>query len=235
MRIAICDDEMYLREMVQRLCEKYLNKRGIEAELVCFSNGQEVLDYLEPIDILLLDVEMPLMDGFQLAQRYKEEERTTQIIFLTSHTEMMSRGYKVRAFRFLTKPINEADFEEALDDGFLEITRRQENRFHFISEGKNMVLDKMDICYIESMGDSVVIYTQNENYHVSVKLKHCLEQVGEMAFFQTNKSFIVGLEHVKTIDKGVIYLRDGKKVPVSIRRRTKLSEKLNQYIRWMAR
>jgi len=184
---------------------------------------------------MLLDIEMPVLDGFQLAQRFRDEERTTQIIFLTSHTEMMSHGYKVRAFRFLTKPVNEADFEEALDDAFVEIARREENRFHFIYEGISTVLDKSDIYYIESMGESVVIYTQNINYHVFLKLKYCLEQMGELAFFQTNKSFIVGLEHVRNIDKGVITLINGMTVPVSIRRRTKLIEKLNQYIRWMAR
>lgn len=80
-----------------------------------YNNGTDLLKNIDKEYILILDIEIPEINGMKIAKIIRQNRKDIEIIFLTSHSELMSEAFKVKAFRFLNKPIDKKKLIEALD------------------------------------------------------------------------------------------------------------------------
>ena len=108
-KIAVCDDENIV---IDDIIEKLQSRRN-EYEIVRYNSGDELLTAALDFNILFLDIEMRGLSGMETAFKLREMNYDGIIIFLTSHTEFMPDAFKVKAFRFLNKPIDIEKFNEA--------------------------------------------------------------------------------------------------------------------------
>lgn len=141
-KIAICDDEkIYLEEISQNI-----KKRNSDYKINVYNSGAELVKNNPDYDIIFLDIEMPDMDGMTTAERLREMKFDGIIIFLTSHTEFMPDAFKVKAFRFLSKPIDAKKLYEALCAAEKEIM----NTEHVIIKcnGNSVYMKLTDIVFI---------------------------------------------------------------------------------------
>ncbi len=112
-----------------RLIEKNLRRADIANEILVFGNGQQVMDYLEGIKqhtpnmpherlLMFLDLNMPVLDGYQVLQRVKADARTQHIpvVILTTTDDAIEieRCYALGANAYVTKPVDYAQFAEAI-------------------------------------------------------------------------------------------------------------------------
>ena len=108
MRIAICDDS---KEQLA-LLEDVVEKLGIKnAEIDCFYNGDSLLSHLIKKEdfyyqIYLLDIEMPGMNGLEVAKEIRTMDKRAVIIFITSYSDYVFSSFEVQPFRFVNKPVN---------------------------------------------------------------------------------------------------------------------------------
>lgn len=116
-RILIVDDQSVLRAMVRDILEEWTPPLHIqEAE-----GGPEALVYLErdPFDLVICDIKMPEMDGFEVVQRIRAGSANPDlpVIMLTAEVDPQSiaRGAASGATSYLTKPFNESDLVEAVE------------------------------------------------------------------------------------------------------------------------
>lgn len=77
-------------------------------------SGKSFLDANEEFDIVLMDIEMPVMDGFEAIERYKTRFSDTIIIILTTHDDLAKKGFIFEAFRYIDKPSMVSELPEAL-------------------------------------------------------------------------------------------------------------------------
>ena len=108
--ILIVDDSISNLVYVEALLESiYPNYNVVKAH-----NGKEALQTVakEKIDLIILDIEMPEMNGFQVAKALKSDESTRDIpvVFLTAHTKLRTKGLEIGAVDYLTKPIDPEQF-----------------------------------------------------------------------------------------------------------------------------
>ena len=99
-------------------------ENGIEYLENYFENIYEAADGLEAFrlynkhkpDIIITDIEMPKLNGLEFVERIRKEDDTTQIIITTaySHKEYLFRAIELKLIKYLVKPINEKEFEEAI-------------------------------------------------------------------------------------------------------------------------
>lgn len=107
--VLVVDDDRNAVDILNRL----LSKEGFVVQ--CAHGGREALAAVaaHPIDVILLDVMMPDMDGFQVCEALRKEERTREIpvILLTAKDDMETRvvGMRLGVSEFLTKPINKTE------------------------------------------------------------------------------------------------------------------------------
>ena len=101
--IAICDDEEIQRNLLKKLVEAWAVRRNHALRVSLFASGKELLEgwKKERYDIVLLDIQMPDMDGMDAARRLRETDGQTGIFFVTGYEDYLVQGYEVEAFRYL--------------------------------------------------------------------------------------------------------------------------------------
>ena len=212
-KIAICDDEA---QIIDSIAEK-LSAAG-EYEIHRFDSGEKLLEAPSDYHILFLDIEMSGIDGIQTAFSLRENNYDGIIIFLTSHTEFMPDAFKVNAFRFLSKPIDDEKFSEA----FTAAERVVLNTAHVLinARSKSIYMKLTDIVFLEAYGDGTYIYDKNGNvYDSDCSLKYWKEAIGTELFFQVHKSYIVSFMHVTHIEKNGTLMLKGYTQEISTSRR----------------
>lgn len=103
MRVICVDDAAVILEHTVKLCEGMPQIDDVKG----FTNPLEALDYVKenPVDLALLDIEMPELNGIELAQRIKEVRPGTSVIFLTAYSQYAVDAFAVRASGYLLKPV----------------------------------------------------------------------------------------------------------------------------------
>jgi len=124
MHILIVDDEPLARSRLRTLLEDSVRStRGVPHKIREAANATEALIYLEaptinakdtPIELVLLDIHMPGLDGLQLAPRIRRMLAPPAIIFVTAHAEHALSAFDLDAVDYLTKPVRQARLQQAL-------------------------------------------------------------------------------------------------------------------------
>lgn len=214
-KVAVCDDErIFIDDVVSQL-----NEQNEQCEISEYNSGEELLNSSLEFNMIFLDIEMSGIDGINTAFALRKRGYDGIIIFLTSHTEFMPDAFKVKAFRFLDKPLNPERFNEAFSEAKKEIL----NTKHILLSDRNsktVYLKLTDIVYLEAYGDGTYIYDKNGNVHDTDKpLKAWKSEIGTEHFFQIHKSFVVSFLYVSGISKDGKVTMKGFKQPLNISRR----------------
>lgn len=115
-RVLVVDDDATIRSLL----EVTFQTEGLEVETA--RNGAEAVTaaLAEPPAVIILDVMMPVMDGWKAAERLRDDERTRDVpvVFLTARTqdEDLRRGRELGAVAYVTKPFDVADLAELVHD-----------------------------------------------------------------------------------------------------------------------
>lgn len=120
MNIAICDDEILFTRELSSLLTHWAKKNDFSLTLYPYSNGDDLLTALRtiPVDLIFLDIIMPLLNGIDTAREIRSMGLTVPVIFLTSSREFALDSYDVKAFHYLLKPVNTLKLFSVMDDFF---------------------------------------------------------------------------------------------------------------------
>lgn len=136
-KIAIADDHALIREGVKALLSGN-QKYNIAGEV---EDGQECIDFLkkEPIDILLLDIDMPVKNGVEVGQWIKSMQFNIKTIFITSHADFFSfyQAWKLNPAGFLFK-------ENALEELLTCLQQVENNKQYYSAETRRYLEDNKD-------------------------------------------------------------------------------------------
>lgn len=232
MLVGICDDEVIIRNQLIRYCEKYLETNLTDMKIISFSSGEDLLACKEPIDIIFLDIQMKGINGLKTAELIRRNDDSMIIIFLTGFRGFMQAGYRVKAFRYLLKPISEQEFMKTLTEAINDITR---NCKAIVSlEGQIHFIKLKEIIYIEYVDRYTIVRTKKGFFNCSTTMIEWETILNTGDFFRVHKAYIVNMEYIDEIGKEVL-LDNGEKVEVSIRQMGKLKKACKAYRRRNAR
>ena len=237
LKVLIADDEpLARRHLVQSL-----NKIGnVELCAQC-SNGVEALSAVKRYkpDLLLLDIQMPGMTGFDLV-RQLPPEYTNRVIFVTAYDKYAFKAFDVNALDYLLKPVTLSRLEEALSrykegafvsrtSGYREkllaslesLPVSGEKTTITVNDGiQHLVLEVNLIDYVEAAGNYVCIHYEDEVHVIRKTLKSLMENLDESVFVRIHRSTIINTRQIKAIRPHIngeylLTLGDGKRVKVS--------------------
>jgi DNA-binding LytR/AlgR family response regulator len=143
MKIAICDDEQVMMEHICELVKQYRPDYMVKL----YGCGEALLEDAQLYDLIFLDIEMPSINGMEVAENLRKMKYSGEIIFLTGYMEYIQEAFKVRAFRYLQKPIVERQLEEALCSAEEQIRKR----YLYLDTGHKKSVKLQDIIYIEAI------------------------------------------------------------------------------------
>lgn len=226
MRIAICDDDPKDLQAVQTALTQY--DAADNLRIASFTKASELFDANKetPFDIVVLDIEMNVPNGYEIAQKLVAQDTAPIIIFLTNSTAYAIRGYGI-AFRYLTKPIVQDTLCKALDAAICEV---KANSFVFAADGCFHVVGMKDIYYFEVFNHHTVLHTMDREFTFRATLKEIVADLPKGYFGSPHQSYLVNFMHVQTAMPGKLHLTNGTVIPVSRRRQHEFETQLHSYL-----
>lgn len=230
LRIAIAEDEAevagQLREYVIRCCRE----NGQEPEVTTFPDGMALVEEYRAVwDIILLDIEMPHLDGMSAAQRIRQVDPAVVLIFVTNMARFAIKGYEVDALDFILKPVKYPAFALKLKKALLFASRRERHYLLISTEGQDRRLAMEDILYMEVYGHRLHIHTLQEELVLRGSLQEMERQLADRGFSRTGNSYLVNLRNVDGLRKDSVLVA-GRELPLSRSRRKEFLQALSDYM-----
>jgi DNA-binding LytR/AlgR family response regulator len=229
MNCLIIDDNKLARTTLKQLAKQV---KDLEVAGEC-ENAMEAYNLLheQPVQLLLLDIEMPGMTGLELTRNLGPNRPV--IIFTTSKKEYAAEAFELNVADYIVKPVTPGRFLQAIDkareilDSSQEEVKMADDEFIFIRDS-NIVrrLKVSDILYAEAMGDYVKLHTPQKFFIVHSTLKTVEERLTAPHFQRVHRSYIVAVNKIETIQDGALII-NGKPVPVADAYRNALNKRLN--------
>jgi two-component system LytT family response regulator len=258
-RILVVDDEPLALAMVAALL-----KEDAEVSLVTECGDPRLVSELivkhQP-HILFLDIEMPAIDGLQLARTI--DEAGPVIVFLTAFSHYAARAFDVSAVDYVLKPFSDQRLLEALERAkrrvrerrlgelasqvaslSAELTPEKESRaaapapylqrLTFKTGDRSVVLKSSEIVWVEAEDYYVLVHSKRGRHLVRIPLASLEEQLDPHSFVRVHRAAIVNLDEIQEIDQtdGTwLALSDGSRVPVSRARKRRVEELVGPRLR----
>ncbi|HZI51065.1 MAG TPA: response regulator [Terriglobia bacterium] len=232
LRIVIADDEDLARSVVR----EYL-KDSIDIEIVAeCRNGFEAVKAVSELkpDLLLLDIQMPRLDGFEVLELI---ERETNVIFTTAYDQYAIKAFDVHAIDYLLKPFSAERLAEALDRARKKIDRGEPTATAamaadarppgtrpdriLIRDGSDVhVVPMARIDYVEAQDDYVCFRAEGKRYLKQQTLADVETILEPARFVRIHRSYILNVDRLAKLelyakDSHAAILRDGTRLPVS--------------------
>ena len=234
-RVGICDDKAEDIAHIEDALRKGLLRAGQPVRLVCrrFLDGEKLYEAVqnESFDLLLIDIEMPNLDGFKLAERLCMERPSFYLIFVSAHESFVFDASEYMPLWFVRKSNLEWDLFRAVRK-YLQITAFTRVNYR-LKEGFGFrELPLQDIIYIECSGHSLFIKrTDGSCLKKYGSLKSMEEELAGYHFLRIHKNFLVNQEYIKEVGKREVYLTDDSVLDMGRDRKIKIREAMLQYER----
>lgn len=234
MNITICDDNYSFAQFLQGKIKDYfaLIDRACMVEL--YSDPQKLLQAdLSQTKILFLDVDMPGLNGIEVAKEIRKRALDVYIVFVTALLEYAPAGYCVNAFRYLMKPRLERELPDCLA-AVLDKMSECEEQVQF--PGKEYLVDFRisEIVFLEGTPNRLVLVHKANGCVVECRGKLsefevCLKGKG---FLRIQKSFVVNMRHVQMIKGYRAYMKNGTTLRTTEKNYSAICE---EYLLWRGR
>lgn len=228
MRVAVCDDQPLICREVEQHLRDFEVHYHCNMEISVYQTGKALLSADILFHIIFLDIELDKENGIEVAEQYRKNNDSL-IIFLTSHVEEMPNGYKVRAFRFLVKPINIKLFHEALNAAIDEIN--SERKLQVQSDEKTIIISTKNIIYVEAGDRCSCVRTEDGFYRNPMILSEMYDYLGGREFYMPHRSYIVNMDYIREIEKKQIVMRNGERIEISKLKWKQFNDYFHRYLR----
>ncbi len=233
---VLADDEVLARQKLRQLLR---DEPGIDivGEGITAGETIELVRATKP-QLLFLDIQMPGMDGFDIATELCSSKSVPppHIIFTTAHDQYALRAFEIHAVDYLLKPFTRERLSSAVERARKEILLVNQhpggngavgrsgnsytNRIVFKSRGRIVFLSVSDIRWISAEENYVRISTSTETHLLRETMAHLEEKLDPEMFLRVHRSSIVNLQHVKEVrteadGEYAVLLLNGEKLTMS--------------------
>jgi two-component system, LytTR family, response regulator len=241
LRVLIIDNESLARDRLRRLLAGESDVE-IVGEAADGPAAVEAVRELAP-DLLLLDIQMPGLDGFDVLKELRGAGELPAVVFVTAFDQHAVRAFESRALDYLLKPVTRARLQEALDrarerwssaagskptipQGLLDLLAEREAatpklRRVAIRTGERTTFVELEaIDWLEVSGNYVILHVGKETHILRETLANFEAQLPAPPFIRVSRSAILNLRRVREIQavaagEHVALLHDGQRIPIT--------------------
>jgi len=243
LKTVILDDEADAVSLLQLQLFKHCPQIG---SVSAYTNPVAALEEMKANkpDVLFLDIEMPLMNGFEVLQSLLPVNFA--VIFVTAYNQYAIRAFKFNALDYLVKPIDTTDLVNAVERAQLRqapaasqlsaLQRQMQGepikKIAIASHTGVSFIELNDIIYAEADSNyCTLVLTGNKTFVISKTLKDLQDLLEESHFLRIHRQYIINLNHVHHLDRTRSVLTMVNKAELVVARNQK--DKLNEMYKWL--
>lgn len=235
LRVAVCDDDQAALGIIASSLKDVFAAHGVDATTSLFPSAVELAQVMPTrrFDLLLLDIDMPELDGISFARQLRERRDKVDIMYISNREDKVFDSLRVSPVGFIRKSRFLEDMSEVV--GAYLTARRDRHRQSVV------VLRDHDAVYPVQVDKIVYIEGQRKQQVVHVDGRErtiCLtrtmgELEGELSgegFIRIHKGYLVNYRFIQVIDGGDVVLVDGSRLPISRRKERETKERLLELV-----
>ena len=216
--IMICDDNIEIVNQIKNVLREYLEKSSFgdfSFRFLTFENSENAVQSCqnERIDVAFLDIDMPRVNGFDIASLLKDTGDAV-VVFVSSFDHLVYTSLRFKPLRFVRKKYLADEITEAMSAAMTEILARSGFLMLDAKHENERVLYR-DILYVEGNGNYVNLVLQNAVYKYRATMISMAEQLRAYDFLQCHKAYLVNARWIKAVMNEEIILQNGKKIRIS--------------------
>lgn len=231
-KIALCDDDVKALPVIAGAAESAFTEKGIQTEIQRFTTGRALLQAMEQtrFQIMLLDIEMPGMDGIAVGKKIREKGNDTQIVYVSEAESRVFESFLVQPLGFVRKS-NFLNDIAAVVELYVKTCAQEEkgDYIEFHTRSGILALKSRQIRYIEGSRNYQLLYLEGKQEPAEVKMTmEKLEAVTRpYNFIRTHKGYLVNYRCIQRISATAVTLQDGTQLPIG---RSKAAEVKSRYL-----
>lgn len=229
--IAIIDDEKSSRDLLAEYLRRYEKEKAETFNVEAFDSSVVFLTGYKPkYDIVFLDIDMPDLNGMDMAHRLRDLDKTVEIIFVTNMAKFAVNGYEVGAFDFVVKPVSYYIFSLKLDRVLKHFKSTKISGQVIITSGtEKRCVESSKITYVEVIKHKLIYNTFDGEIISYGTLIKAEELLNDPLFVRCNNCYLVNLRYVQRIKGSFVHVGD-KELLISAARRPVFEKALTDYI-----
>lgn len=223
-RIAIVEDDDTSAALLGGFVRRYAAEKKKELAVTRFASGVDFIsDYAPVYDIVLMDIEMPFMDGMTTARKLRELGDKSPVIFITNMAQYAVKGYEVDALDFMVKPVSYYNFSVKLGKAVAVVLASRDDVITLtLKDGmKKLYVD--DVKYIEVFRHDLIYHTTDEKFATRGALREAEEKLSGKGFARCNSCWLVNMKFVTEVKNNLVVV-GGESLTIS---RTKKKDFMN--------
>lgn len=233
-KIAVVDDERTILNKIGEEVREYFTERN---EIKLFDSSREFFNDPEKYcyDVVFLDIDMPEINGFKIADNLKFIKPSVTIIFVSSMEHLVFESFRCNPFRFVRKSNLSNDIQSAVSE--YEAKLKEDRKTYFLRTNdieENIPL--LDIMYFESNGHDIYVRTTKNRFRLKrdkndeQSIRNIHEKFGEMGFIRVHKSFLVNYKYIYSFRRNQVILKDNTAIDMNPHNAAEIKEIFNRYL-----
>ena len=228
--IVIVEDELEAADILDSFVSRYGSENGEKFAVARYRDAASFFAAYKSADIVFMDIDMPGLNGMDAAKLLREKDNDVLIIFVTNMMQMAIKGYEVRAFDFIVKPVVYKNFSVKLKSALSALKFKRGRDIWISNKDGRIKLNTSEIEYIEVIQHILVYHTVHGEYRATGTLSTLQKELAQEPFALCNRCFFVNLAFVTAMRNDGDVIVAGKPLAVSRAKRAPFLSALNNYI-----
>ena len=233
MNIALVDDLATDLDKLESCLREYASIHQLDLDLQRFSGAEQFLKEYHPLKytVIFLDIYMDGMNGIEAAEKIRETDADTLLVFLTTSEEHRADAFRFHAYDYLHKPYNQSNVFRTMDHILRLHTEEDSRRFFFTCNRKNCSLRYADLVCLETNKNYLLIQdTTGQTWRTRMTFSAAANLLSEDPRFLTIvRGLIVNMDHIQHLSNGICHLDNGTRLPVTARNIKAIRQMLHNY------
>lgn len=229
-KIAIVEDDPREVELMQSYFDRFTAVENTPFRINRFPSAEAFLSGYKPVyDIVFMDIQLMALNGMEAAIRLREIDQNVMLVFVTNMAQFAVKGYEVRAFDFIVKPLTYPVFAMKLKRMLTELNVKREQELMIPVANELIRVSTSSIKFIEVSGHKLIFHTTDRNITTYASLKSVETNLDSRVFARCNSGYLVNLKYVRAV-KDYTVIVDEDALPISRPKRKAFVQALGDYL-----
>lgn len=235
LRVAVCDDDEAALGIISSSLRDVFGAHGVDATTSLFSSAVDLAAVMpvRRFDLLLLDIDMPDLDGISFARQFRDQQDQVDIMYISNREDKVFDSLRVNPVGFIRKSRFLEDMSEVVG-AYLAARKDRHRKSVVVLHDHDAVypVQIVSITYIEGMRKQQVVHVdgQEKSIVLTRTMGELEDELSGEGFIRIHKGYLVNYRYIQVIDAGDVRLTTGELLPISRRKEHEVRDRFLELV-----